>query len=301
MLKSLRVEKKHRHILDTARALKFHAKLPLKFWGDRDTTTTYLINRMPSYVIGNVTPSEIPLKQKLIYDHLIVFGCLAIVSNPSRIADKFDPRGVPLYLFSDLLVQKDPMNFKEVVADSGYCLAMDVELRALEENRTWELTYLPPGKKAIRLHLVFKTKLKVDGTVDRKKARLIVQGNRQKYGVDYQEKFSLVAKMVTVRLLLAVAVVRLVKHDEAQMCSLKSELKFVFHMKDLGDLSYFLGLEVYKSSQVIFISQHKYRKELLKGRVLNKKAYKLPMDHNLKLQADVDHNLKADLSNCHKT
>ncbi|GJT67251.1 retrovirus-related pol polyprotein from transposon TNT 1-94 [Tanacetum coccineum] len=123
-----RVEKKHRHILDTARALKFHAKLPLKFWGDRDTTTTYLINRMPSYVIGNVTPSEIPLKQKLIYDHLIVFGCLAIVSNPSRIADKFDPRGVPLYLFSDLLVQKDPMNFKEVVADSGYCLAMDVEL-----------------------------------------------------------------------------------------------------------------------------------------------------------------------------
>ncbi|GJT39576.1 retrovirus-related pol polyprotein from transposon TNT 1-94 [Tanacetum coccineum] len=75
---------------------------------------------------------------------------------------------------------------------------MDVELRALEDNRTWELTYLPPGKKAIRLHLVFKTKLKVDGTVDRKKARLIVQGNRQKYGVDYQETFALVAKMVTV-------------------------------------------------------------------------------------------------------
>ncbi|GJT67254.1 retrovirus-related pol polyprotein from transposon TNT 1-94 [Tanacetum coccineum] len=83
-----RVEKKHRHILDTARALKFHAKLLLKFWGDRVTTATYLINRMPSSVIGNVTPSEIPLQQKLIYDHLIVFGCLAIKMDIQKESQK---------------------------------------------------------------------------------------------------------------------------------------------------------------------------------------------------------------------
>ena len=59
-------------------------------------------------------------------------------------------------------------------------------------------------------------------------------------------------------------------------------------MKDLGDLSYFLGLEVCRSDQGIFISQHKYARELLKeGGFINKKPYKLPMDPNLKLQADV--------------
>ncbi|GKE39445.1 cysteine-rich receptor-like protein kinase 8, partial [Tanacetum coccineum] len=89
-----RVERKHMHILDTARALRFHAKLPLKFWGDYVTTATYLINRLPSSVIGNVTPYEILLKKEPTYKHLNVFGCLALVSNPSRTTDKFDPRGM---------------------------------------------------------------------------------------------------------------------------------------------------------------------------------------------------------------
>nr|GEX25207.1 cysteine-rich RLK (receptor-like protein kinase) 8 [Tanacetum cinerariifolium] len=65
-----------------------------------------------------------------------------------------------------------PVNFKEAVADPGWCAAMDVELKALEENDTWELTILPAGKKAIGSHWIFKTKLKADGTEERKKARL---------------------------------------------------------------------------------------------------------------------------------
>ena len=78
------------------------------------------------------------------------------------------------------------------------------------------------------------------------------------------------------------------ENDDAQICSIKSQLSSVFHMKDLGEVSYFLGLEVCRSDQGIFISQHKYTKELLKaGGVLNNKPYKLPMDPNLKLQADV--------------
>ncbi|GKB42683.1 cysteine-rich receptor-like protein kinase 8 [Tanacetum coccineum] len=64
-------------------------------------------------------------------------------------------------------------------------------------------------------------------------------------------------------------------------------------MKDMGDLSYFLGLEVYKLSQCIFISQHKYTKEVLKERgILNNNPYKFPMDLNPKLQANVGTPLK---------
>ena len=53
-------------------------------------------------------------------------------------------------------------------------------------------------------------------------------------------------------------------NDEAHICELKSKLSYVFHMKDLGEVSYFLGLEVCKFAQGIFISQHKYTRELLK-------------------------------------
>lgn len=40
------VERKHRHIIETARTLLIHANVPLKFWGDAVLTAGYLINRM---------------------------------------------------------------------------------------------------------------------------------------------------------------------------------------------------------------------------------------------------------------
>jgi hypothetical protein len=48
-------------------------------------------------------------------------------------------------------------------------------------------------------------KLRSDGTLDWYKARLVALGNRQKYGVDYEETFALVAKMTTVRTVISIA------------------------------------------------------------------------------------------------
>ena len=85
---------------------------------------------------------------------------------------------------------------------------MNLELKALEANHTWSLTSLPLGKKAIGCKWLNKTKLNSDGTVERSKARLVVLGCKQEYGVDYQETFSPVAKMTTVCTLLAVIAIR---------------------------------------------------------------------------------------------
>lgn len=75
------VERKQKHILETARCLFLQSNLPMKFWGDCVQCAVHLINRMPLTVLGGITPYEKfhGIKPKL--DHLRVFGCLCFVST----------------------------------------------------------------------------------------------------------------------------------------------------------------------------------------------------------------------------
>lgn len=71
------MERKHRHLLNVARALRFQAGLPLHFWGDCILCATYLINRTPSKILNNQTPYEklygMP-PNLAIYEHLVVYA-----------------------------------------------------------------------------------------------------------------------------------------------------------------------------------------------------------------------------------
>ncbi|CAH9096264.1 unnamed protein product, partial [Cuscuta epithymum] len=258
---------------------------------------------------------------------------------------------------------------------------MHAEIQALEKNSTWNLTHLPPGKRALGCRWVYKIKYHADGRVERYKARLVVFGNRQVAGLDYTETFAPVAKMVTVRAFLAIAasknwelhqmdvhnaflhgdlheevymtlppgystsdstlVCRLKKslyglkqaprcwfaklvsalkgygftqsfadyslftrtcgaiqlnvlvyvddliisgNDSVTINSFKVYLNDCFHMKDLGRLKYFLGIEVARSPFGLFLTQRKYALDIItETGLLGAKPATFPIEpnHNL--------------------
>lgn len=575
-----RVERKHRHILNVSRALRFQANLPVEFWGYCVLAACYLINRTPTAILKGKSPYELLYSRSPPLDHLRVFGSLCYVHNQKHRGDKFAPRGtrsvfigypfgqkgwlvynpdtgristsrdvvfmenefpfvktitadatplqsplvqqstsidddhplldLPIFVPSpmtelspgpvvpattpttpvpltepnntDLLStptasstappkQDDPTpsspesmqaptvhvdisphilvepelgrghrnkipstrlhdyvtntthagsdsdftesswypiddyvdcdrfspehqvflaaitsgviskTYAEAFTDERWRGAVGNEIDALEERGTWTVVTLPAGKKALGCKWVFTIKYRADGTIERYKARLVVVGNNQTEGVDYEETFAPVCKMVSVRNFLQVAVSRdweihqmdvhnaflhgdldeevYIKFppgfrtsDATQVCRLhkslyglkqaprcwfaklseslkeygfiqdvsdyslftfvqgdirlhvliyvddliisgsspeaiqvfKDYLSFCFHMKDLGHLKYFLGIEVARSPTGIYLCQCKYVLDIISDSgLLGAKPASHPIEQNHQL------------------
>nr|GFC08894.1 ribonuclease H-like domain, reverse transcriptase, RNA-dependent DNA polymerase [Tanacetum cinerariifolium] len=104
-----------------------------------------------------------------------------------------------------LLAKDEPKNYKEASRDQKWIEAMKVELDSINRINTWELTTLPKGHKAIGPKWVFKTKKDDNGNIIKHKARLVAKGYIQEHGIDLEEVFAPIARIETIRLLLAIA------------------------------------------------------------------------------------------------
>ncbi|KAM0897712.1 hypothetical protein ACQ4PT_022392 [Festuca glaucescens] len=103
---------------------------------------------------------------------------------------------------------EDPATYEEAMMspDSNkWQEAMKSEMGSMYDNQVWTLVDLPDSRKAVENKWIFKRKTDADGNVTVYKARLVAKGFRQIQGVDYDETFSPVAKLKSVRILLAIA------------------------------------------------------------------------------------------------
>ena len=116
----------------------------------------------------------------------------------------------PLHTLNILVISttNEPKTYNQAIKSKEWIQAMESELHALEANNTWYLTKLPRGKVPIGCRWVYKIKHHVDGSIERHKARLVAKGYTQQEGVDFLNTFSPVAKLTTVRLLLAFVAVK---------------------------------------------------------------------------------------------
>ncbi|PKU69741.1 Retrovirus-related Pol polyprotein from transposon TNT 1-94 [Dendrobium catenatum] len=100
---------------------------------------------------------------------------------------------------------KDPTNYTKASKHPEWRKAMAAEFFALQTQGTWSLVEPPKGINPLGCKWTFRTKYHSDGSIARYKARLVALGNHQEQGIDYNETFSPVAKLPTIRILLTVA------------------------------------------------------------------------------------------------
>ncbi|KAF5820342.1 putative RNA-directed DNA polymerase [Helianthus annuus] len=101
-----------------------------------------------------------------------------------------------------------PTTYAKALSDPNWLNAMQAEFTALQVNDTWELVPRPQDRPVIRCMWLFRHKFKADGTLERYKARLVVNGNSQTVGIDCEDTFSPVVKPATIRTVLSLAVSR---------------------------------------------------------------------------------------------
>ena len=94
-----------------------------------------------------------------------------------------------------LCITGEPARLEDALGDPRWKNAMDEEYSALMRNKTWHLVPEKRGKNIIDCKWVYRIKKKADGTIDRYKARLVAKGFKQRYGLDYEDTFSLLLKL----------------------------------------------------------------------------------------------------------
>ncbi|KAL8134929.1 hypothetical protein AgCh_009805 [Apium graveolens] len=224
-------ERRNRALLESVRSMMSYSDLPKSFWGHALEIAAYLLNLVPSKSVPK-TPLELWTGDKPSLRYIRIWGCPAHVLNKN--ATKLESRTKPVtntapvprrsgrvvqqrdrFMFlgesSDLVPGEhddDPRTYEEAVQDKDADLwqkAMKSEIESMYSNQVWELVEPPKGIKPIGCKWIYKKKRGLDKKVKAWKTRLVAKGYTQKESIDYEETFSPVVMLKSIRILLSIA------------------------------------------------------------------------------------------------
>ncbi|KAJ9558298.1 hypothetical protein OSB04_012912 [Centaurea solstitialis] len=341
-------ERRNRTLLDMVRTMMCHSSLPISFSGHALETAAHILNRAPTKSVEK-TPYELWKEKFLSLENTRKDVDLQIVDEESTTPvvepeiqhNNVEPQSEPIEevqtqdlrrssrvrqepdRYLGFLVSQDsgdlnePTSYGEAVSGSEseqWQEAMKAEMQSMYDNQVWELTDLPQHCKAVGRKWVFKKKTDMDGNVHTFKARLVAKGFTQTHGIDYDETFSPVAMLKSIRILMAISAY--FNYEIWQMDvktaflngkltedvymeqpegfedpknpnkSVKEWLSKCFQMKDLGEAAYILGIKIYRnrSKRLIGLSQSTYIDKVLKRfRMDESKKGFIPMQHGIVL------------------
>ncbi|GJU14486.1 putative ribonuclease H-like domain-containing protein [Tanacetum coccineum] len=275
-------ERKNRTLIEAARTMLADSKLPTTFWAEAVSTACYVQNRVLIVKPHNKTPYE------------LFRGIHVCVLESSTSSQKI--KKIKIVLSSPI--------WKASYLDDAYQILVQTRRMTTLTSETRVLVSIYErkdghrlGHRAIGTKWVYRNKKDERGIVIRNKARLVAQGHTQEEGIDYDEVFAPVARIEAIRIFLAYAsymgftvyqmdvksacvcygaqIEEEVFHpelDDIIFGSTKKELcdefeklmKDKFQMSSMGELTFFLGLQVQQRKKGIFISQDKYVHEILR-------------------------------------
>lgn len=141
--------------------------------------------------------------------HPVEFQSSPLSSPPQDLPGSFDDSDAHVsYAYAAIPLDdvSEPTSYKQAV-ESPLCdkwtEAMEDELRSLEDNNTWDIVNVPSDQHVLKGRWVYKIKRDAQGRVSRYKARWVVKGYEQQFGIDYDQTFASVVKPQTYKTLFA--------------------------------------------------------------------------------------------------
>nr|GEV06252.1 zinc finger, CCHC-type [Tanacetum cinerariifolium] len=220
-------ERKNRALKEMVNSMLSYSGLSEGFWEEAMLTTCYLLNMIPNKR-NKTTPYELWYKKRPNLEFLRVWGCRAVVRLPDQKRKTLGEKGIDC-IFVGYAEHSKAYRFYIIEPNDSVSINLIIELRdaIFDENRFFSIprpkdiipnsnesqrddlsddvpNEIPEPRKDKRVWKA-KSKMKVDGTFDKFKVRLVIQGFRQKEGIDYFDTYAPVARINTIRLLLALA------------------------------------------------------------------------------------------------
>ncbi|RVW41386.1 Retrovirus-related Pol polyprotein from transposon TNT 1-94 [Vitis vinifera] len=274
-------ERRNRTLIDMVRSMMSNSTLPEFLWGEALKTVVHILNRVPSKVVPK-TPYELWWRTELkkltsneVSTPMMEYGVTQEVSNENENVPTTEvslrrsqrekrpaiSNDYEVYLNEcdyDVGLESDPTSYDQAINSENSTLwlyAMEEELKSMKDNEVWDLVELPKGIKTIGCKWIFKTKHDSKGNVERYKARIVMA---------LVAHFDLELHQMDVK----TAFLNGDLHEEVYMdqpegfqdkgkahmqqygndFETKQFLSKNFDMKDLGEASYVIGIEIHRDS-----------------------------------------------------